>query len=70
MAFENGVVPEDWRSTVIVELYRSKENRTECKNYRGISKLNVVGKRYAGILIDEDRGVSCLLGCSYGYMNI
>ena len=25
MAFETGVVPEDWRSAVIVPLYKSKE---------------------------------------------
>ena len=49
MAFESGVVPEDWRSAVIVPLYKAKEERTECSNYRGIiSSLNVVGKIYAG----------------------
>ena len=35
MAFESGVVPEDWRSTVIVPLYKGKGWRSECKNYRG-----------------------------------
>ena len=33
MAFESGSVPEDWRSTVVVSLYKSKGERTECKNY-------------------------------------
>ena len=37
MAFESGLVPEDWRSAVIVPLYKAKGERTECKNYRGIS---------------------------------
>ena len=46
MAFENGVVPEDWRSAFIVPLYKSKGERTEFKNYRDISLL------YAGILVD------------------
>ena len=41
MAFESGVMPEDWRS-VIFPLYKGKGERTECKNYRGISLLNVV----------------------------
>ena len=36
MAFKSGVVPEDWRYTVIVPLYKGKGERTECKNYRGI----------------------------------
>ena len=33
----SGVVPEDWRSAVIVKMYKGKGERTECKNYRGIS---------------------------------
>ena len=49
MAFESGVVPEDWRSAVIVPLYKGKGERTQCKNY---SLLNVVGKIYAGILVN------------------
>ena len=48
MAFESGVVPEDWRSAVIVPLYKGKGEKSECKNYRGISLLSVVGKIYAG----------------------
>ena len=41
-------MPEDWKSAVIGE-------RTGCKNYRGISLLSVVGKMYAGILVDRVR---------------
>ena len=53
MAFENGGVPEDWRPAVIVPLYKSKGERTECKN-RGITRslFSVVGKIYAGILVN------------------
>ena len=40
MAFKSGVVPEEWRSAVIVTLYKGKGERTECKNYRGISLLS------------------------------
>ena len=36
VSFESGVVPEDWRSGVIVPLYKSKGERNECKNYRSI----------------------------------
>ena len=53
MAFENGVVPEDWRSAVIVPLYKGKGERKECKNYRGISLLRVVQEIYAGILVES-----------------
>ena len=58
MAFENGVVPEDWRSAVIVLLYKSKGERTEGKNYRGISLSSVVKKIYAGIIVDRVRRVT------------
>ena len=52
MALESGVVPEDCRSAVVVPLYKGKGERTECKNYRGISLLSVVGKIYSQILVD------------------
>ena len=44
---------EDWRSAVVIPLYKGKGERTEYKKYRGISLLRVVGKIYAGILIDS-----------------
>ena len=43
MAFESGVESEDWRSEVIVPLYKGKGERSECKNYRGIGLFRVVG---------------------------
>ena len=55
MAFKSGVMPEDWRSTGIVPLYKGKGERSECDNYTGISLLSVVGKIYAGILINRVR---------------
>ena len=54
MAFES-VVLEVWRYVVIVPLYKGKGKRTECKNYRGISLLSMVGKIYAGISVDRVR---------------
>ena len=39
MAFGSGGVPE-WRSAVIIPLYKGTEEGTECGNYRGISFLN------------------------------
>ena len=53
MAFESGVVLENWRSAVIIPLYMGKGEKTECSNNRGISLLSVVGKIYAGILADK-----------------
>ena len=54
MAFEIGFVLEDWRSAVIVSLYKGKGERTEFSDYRGIRLLLiVVGKIYVGILVDR-----------------
>ena len=58
MAFERDVVPKHWRSAVIVPLYKGKGERTECSNYRCISLLSVVGKIYAGILLEIARKVT------------
>ena len=49
--FENGVLAEDWRSAVTVPL--SMGNGTECRRYRVINLLSVVGKIYEGILVDK-----------------
>ena len=51
-------MPEDWRSDVIVPLYKGKGERIECSNYRGISLLSGDGKIYAGILVDRVRKVT------------
>ena len=53
MTLESGFVLENWRSAVIVPLYKGKEGRTECSNYICITLLRVVGKIYAGILVDR-----------------
>ena len=34
MAFESGAVPEDWRSDVIVSLYKGIREDTECNNIK------------------------------------
>ena len=43
-ALKSGVGLEDWRSALIVPLCKGKGERTECRNYRDISLLSVVGK--------------------------
>ena len=52
MSFEIDVVPEDWRSPVMILLYEGKRERRECKNYRDISLLSMVQKVYSEILVD------------------
>ena len=42
---------------MVVTLYKGEGERTECKSYRCIRFLSVVGKIYAGILVDRVRRV-------------
>ena len=51
---------------MIIPLYKGKGERTECKNYRGVSLLSVVGKIYAGILVARVRRVTGGLMMSKG----
>ena len=53
MAFESAVVSEDSRSAVNAPLYKGKGGKTECKNYRAISLLSIVGKIYVRTLVDR-----------------
>ena len=50
-----GRVPEDWKKSCVVPIYKGKGDRRECKNYRGISLLSVVGKVYGRILVERIR---------------
>ena len=43
---------------MIVPLYKSKGEKTKCKNYRVISLLSVVEKIYTEILVDRVRRVT------------
>ena len=48
------VIPEDWRKSELVVLYKKGDTR-ECKNYRGISLLSVAGKAFAWIILNRMR---------------
>ena len=43
---------DDWRSAVVIPLYKGKGEMTECWKYRGVSLLKVFRKIYAGIFAD------------------
>ena len=48
MAFESGGVPEDWRSPIIIPLYKGKREKTE------YNFIHAVRKIYAEILVDKE----------------
>ena len=53
-------VPNDWMRAIIVPIYKGKGDRSECKNYRGISLLSIPGKvsLYGRILIEKVRSLT------------
>ncbi|KAK6015663.1 hypothetical protein OSTOST_18884 [Ostertagia ostertagi] len=47
--WQTEVVPTTWKRSIIVPIHK-KGDITECKNYRGISLLSVVGKVFTKII--------------------
>ena len=50
MVFEKGEVPNDFSKTLIKPLYK-KGDKTECRNYRGISLVSVGSKILSIVLL-------------------
>jgi len=44
-------VPQDMRDAKIITPYKSKRDRSDCNNYRGISLLGIVGKVFARVIL-------------------
>ena len=52
--WENGTLPQDFRDAVIVSLYKNKGEKSECSNYRGITRLfSNAGKILARVLLNR-----------------
>ena len=47
LCWREGEVPQDMRNAKIVSLFKNKGDRSDCKNYCGISLLSIVGKVFA-----------------------
>ena len=48
-SFDVGAISMDWRGACIVPLYKSKGDRCECTNSRGITLFSVVRKLYGSV---------------------
>ena len=49
----SGIIPSEWRESVVIPLYKGKGSRSSCDNYRPISLLSVPGKVFAAILLSR-----------------
>ena len=56
--WREGEASQDMRDANIVSLYKKKGDRGDCNNYRDISPLNIVGKRFAKVLLMKLRVVA------------
>ena len=56
MIFEKGEVPNDFRKTLIKPLYK-KGDKSECRNYRGISLVSVGSKLLSNMILFRLRDV-------------
>ena len=45
------VVPQNWKDSLIITIYKNKGDKSECGNSRGISLLSVAGKIMAKVLL-------------------
>lgn len=48
---DTSVIPEDWLLGLIVPIYKNKGDVKDCNNYRGITLLSYLGKRFTNILL-------------------
>ncbi|BHF74096.1 hypothetical protein SprV_0401718000 [Sparganum proliferum] len=54
--WRNEIVPDDWGSGIFVPILK-KEDKTRCKNYRGISLIDVAAKILAIVLLRRFQAV-------------
>ena len=51
--WNTGIIPTDCKRGLVVSLWKGKGDRQDCKNYRGVMLLSVLGKVFARIIIDR-----------------
>ena len=50
-AWSTGIIPTDWKRSLVVPHWKRKSDRQDCNNYRGVMLLSVLGKVFARIII-------------------
>jgi len=59
------VVPEEWHQGIIIPLYKGKESKSECSNYRGITLLSLPDKVFAHIILAKIKPTLCHHSCCH-----
>ena len=50
--WNTGIIPTDWKRTLVVPLWKGKGDRQACNNYRVVMLLSVPGKGFAQVIIE------------------
>ena len=54
-AWNTGIIPTDWRTGLVVPLWKGKGDRQDCNNYQGVTLLSLPGKFFAQIILNRVR---------------
>ena len=46
--WNTGIIPTDWKRSLVVPLWKEKRDHQDCNNYRGVMLLSVPGKSLLG----------------------
>ena len=73
--WEKGTLPQDLRNAVILSLFKTKEERSDCSNYRVITLLSIAGKLLARVLPNrliphEAHGCAAISSRSVSYTHL
>ena len=52
-SWEKRTLPQDLRDAVIVSLYKDKEEKSDCSNYRGITLFSIAGRILALVSLNR-----------------
>jgi len=53
--WNTGIIPIDCKRGLVVPIWKGKDDRQDCNNYRGVTLLSVLGKVFAWIILDGVR---------------
>jgi len=65
---KEGCIPEDWKSSVVLPIYKRKGDRMECGSYRGIKLLEHAMKVVEMIFEDRIRQQIDIDDMQFGFM--
>ena len=52
-------VPQDWVDAILITLYKDKDSKGKCGDYRGISLVEAAGKGFARLLLNRLTNLVC-----------